>query len=247
MRVFLSNLSFGSKCWMGEHGETKLLPKSDGYSRMVSAFVSREFGAGLKLNEEELQKVNARRASSDWSDYISKKEAIEVYGSTKKKKIDKTLTLIQYFDLGMNEEGYWNYNHVALQVEDIFDVLSIKYPSYDFLFMLDQSSGHGRMREGALNVNQMSGKWGGKQSRMRKTILDVGPYPRKLNVGDEQDMVFVEGDDGPFYMKPDDQRKKKYDSFTGETKVVEKTKKKLIENLKEKKFVVRGHYSKEHW
>ena len=124
--------SFGSKCWMGEHGETKLLPKSDGYSRMVSAFVSREFGVGLKLNEEELQKVNARRASSDWSDYISKKEAIEVYGSTKKKKIDKTLTLIQYFDLGTNEEGYWNYNHVALQVEDVFDVLSIKYPSYDF-------------------------------------------------------------------------------------------------------------------
>ena len=146
----------------------------------------------------------------------------------------------------MNEEGYWNYNHVALQVEDVFDVLSIKYPSYDLLFVLDQSSGHGRMREGALNVNQMSGKWGGKQSRMRKTkILDVGPYPRKLNVGDEQDMVFVEGDDGPFYMKPDDQRKKKYDSFTGETKVVEKTKKKLIENLKEKKFVVRGHYSKD--
>ena len=76
--------------------------------------------------------MNARRASSDWSDHVSKKEAIEVYERTKKKKIDKTLTLIQYFDLEMNEKGYWIYNHVALQVEDVFDVLSIKYPSYDF-------------------------------------------------------------------------------------------------------------------
>ena len=62
---------------------------------------------------------------------------------------------------------------------------------------------------------------------MRKIkILDVGPYPRKLNVGDEQDIFFVEGDDGPF-----GQWKKKYNSFTGETKVVEKTKKKLIKNF----------------
>ena len=70
--------------------------------------------------------------------------------------------------------------------------------------------------------------------------MDVRPYPRKLNVGDVQEMVFVEVCDGPFYMKCDDQQKKKYDSCTGEMKVVEKTKKKLIENLKEKKFVVRG-------
>ena len=39
--VFKQN-SFGSKCWIGEHGEMKLLPKSDGYSRMISAFQRNE-------------------------------------------------------------------------------------------------------------------------------------------------------------------------------------------------------------
>ena len=58
-------------------------------------------------------------------------------------------------------------------------------------------------------------------------------------------MVFMEGDDGLFYMKPDFWRKKKYDFFAGEIKVVEKTKKNLIENMKEKDFIVRGHYSKD--
>ena len=104
---------------------------------------------------------------SEWSDYISNREAIEVYGTTKKKEIDNTLTLIQFFDLGTNKEGYWNYNHIALQVEDMFDVLSIKYPNYDFVLMLDQSSGHGRMREGALNVNQMN-KMGWKAIEVEK-------------------------------------------------------------------------------
>ena len=46
----LKQYNFGSECWMGEHGEMKLLPKSVGYSRMVSVFVSREFGIGIELN-----------------------------------------------------------------------------------------------------------------------------------------------------------------------------------------------------
>ena len=60
---------------------------------------------------------------------------------------------------------------MALQVENVFDVLSIKYPEYDFLFMLDQSSGHGRMREGLLNINSMSVKFGGKQEKLRDTTI----------------------------------------------------------------------------
>ena len=32
----------------------KLLPKTDGYTQMVSAFVSRSFGVGLKLNDDIL-------------------------------------------------------------------------------------------------------------------------------------------------------------------------------------------------
>jgi len=43
--------------------------------------------------------------------------------------------LIQYFDLGMHNEGYWTYNHIALQMEDAFDVLSIVFPHCDFVFL----------------------------------------------------------------------------------------------------------------
>ena len=52
---------------------------------MISAFVSWEFGVGLKLSDKELQKVNKHRASCDWCSYVSCKEAIEIYGSEKKK------------------------------------------------------------------------------------------------------------------------------------------------------------------
>ena len=63
------------------------------------------------------------------------------------------LTLVQFFDLEINEEGCWNYFHMALQIEDAFDVLSIKYPDYDFMILMDQSSGHGKRMEGGLNIH----------------------------------------------------------------------------------------------
>ena len=41
----------------------------------------------------------------------------DIYGTTKKKPITDELTLIQFFDLGVNEEGFWNFSHIAIQVE----------------------------------------------------------------------------------------------------------------------------------
>jgi len=62
-------------------GEMKLLPKTDGYTTMVSAFVSREFGFGMKLDDDELRRLNERRQSREWGHYLSSKEVIEVNGS----------------------------------------------------------------------------------------------------------------------------------------------------------------------
>ena len=95
---------FGRKCWVGPDGETQLLPKSDGYSQMVSGFVSRDFEVGLHLNDKELKKVNERRVSDKWCHYLSADEAMTVYGTTKKKKITDGLILIRFFDVGMNLE-----------------------------------------------------------------------------------------------------------------------------------------------
>ena len=71
--------------------------------------------------------------------------------------------------MGVNLECFWNHDQMAFQVEDEYDVLVVQFPEYDFLFMFDQSSGHGKMREGSLNLHNMSVKWGGWQGKMRKT------------------------------------------------------------------------------
>ena len=160
--------------------------------------------------------------------------------------INDKLTLVRFFDVGINEEGYWNYNQIALQVEDVFDALAIKYPQYVIVFLMDQSSGHGKMRDGALNANLMSVRYGGKQGKLRNTkIREVGTYRRILNIGDEQCMTFSDSDDGPFCLIPEERIRKKYDQFSGVTKIIEKNKKKLMEELKQKVFLVRKYYHKE--
>ena len=89
-----------------------------------------------------------------------------MHGTSKKKLIEDKLTLVQFSDVEINKEGYWNNNQIALQVEDIYDVISVKFKNnfvdnsedktietynVDFVIMMDQSSGHGIMCEGVLN------------------------------------------------------------------------------------------------
>ena len=75
---------------------------------MVSAFISCSLGVGLLLSSKELKQVNKRRTSCEWGKYISSKESIEIYGNNKMKPSEDQHTLIKYFDVGINEEGYWN-------------------------------------------------------------------------------------------------------------------------------------------
>lgn len=71
--------------------------------------------------------------------------------------------------------------------------------------MMDQSSGHRKIHEGALNANLMSVRYGGKQGKLRTTKnRDVGTYQRFLDIGDEQLMSFCDDDVGPFYLMPED-------------------------------------------
>ena len=215
---------------------------SDEYTLMISTFVSRDFGARLVINDEELHLINQRRQSDGWGHYVSKKEAIEVYGTSK--PLNDKHTLLKYFYIGINKEGYWNYNHIALQIEDIYGILSIRFPGYEFCFLFDQSSGHGRMKEGSLNANLMNNVFGGKQSKLMDTkIKDLGPYHHILQIGDTQSMVFNEGSTSPFYIQ--EAHKKTYDQFSGKYKTSEKTKEQSISDFKEKGFKFNNHYSKE--
>ena len=40
-----------------------------------------------------------------------------------RKKLEDRPTLVRFFDVGINLEGFRNYDQMALQVEDVFDVL----------------------------------------------------------------------------------------------------------------------------
>ena len=124
---------------------------------------------------------------------------------------------------------------------------SIRSSNVDFVIMMDQSSGHRRMRKGALNTNLMSVKFGGKQSKMRNTVIrDIGTYEQKLEVGETQVMSFLEDDEGPFYLSPQERIRRKYDQPTGKIKRIAKSKKQWIQELKETKgFSVSRRYSKD--
>ncbi len=146
---------------------------------------------------------------------------------------------MRFFEAGAHKEGYWTYDHMALQMEDLVDCLTVLYPDHDIYCLYDQSSGHGRKRVGGLNAKDMNRKYGGDQPVMRNTkITDgcLGPHdhPGKLKAGDEQKMVSKENDEGPFWLNPDERISKKYDTFTGQTKSKEKSVSELIAELQSK-------------
>ena len=83
--------SFGSKYWMGEYGEMKLLPKSDGYSRMVSAFVSRELGVDWNWMKKSYKEwMHGEQAVTGQIIYQRKKELKFTEVQKKEKKRQKT-------------------------------------------------------------------------------------------------------------------------------------------------------------
>ena len=64
--------------------------------------------------------MNERKQSDEWGTYISSKEAFKIMGSVTKKVIEDSRFLNHFFDVGINEKGYWNFNQIALQVEYFF-------------------------------------------------------------------------------------------------------------------------------
>ena len=185
------------------NGATTLLPKSDGLTKMLSGYVIRDTGLGIELTDEQFDAINKRTTDTDsmWNEYISNDSALEIYGETKKTKLTSKHALVQYFDVGMHNEGYWNYHRMALQNEDAFDVLSVVFPNCDFVLLMDQSSGHGKRRQGGLDANNMNMFGRGKKEKMRETMVpENGPHPYTHPKGEPQCMQFKATDPGPFYL-----------------------------------------------
>jgi hypothetical protein len=204
-----------NKNWVGPKGERPLLPKNDGDGKMLSAFQSRLTGFGREMSEEDLNRVNEKRQGCT---YLDVEAAREVLKTTSKLPLTES-PFVRKILIGINNEGYWNSQHMAVQLEDVVDCLKILYPDFDFVFLFDHSQGHSRKREGALDVQCMNVSFGGKQSRLRDTQIEtekhfLGPNDPILHVGDIQKMNWAadvpEGnDDGPFNLNTEEKQKRR--------------------------------------
>ena len=231
-----------TKQWYGPNGETFLRPKDDGLGVMASAFQSREFGFGLDVTEADLGEVNRRRHGVRYRDTQAAQD-------TRRSEFKPPLTtspFVREFEFGQNNDGYWSYQHMVLELEDCVDVLNVKYPQYDFLFLFDHSCGHDRQREDGLNVEKMSKSFGGRaQRKMRETKIKqsqgyLGPHSPKLQVGDTQSMVFSATDSGPFWMTAVQRADTRYDQVLDEPITREFTKDELVRALKERHVSAKG-------
>jgi hypothetical protein len=175
---------------------------------------------------------------------------MKLNGTTEKKELSESPFII-YFEYGhgVGKEGYWTYNHMALQFEDCVDCVQALYPNYDSVWMFDHSCGHDRGREDGLVVGNMSTLWGGKQGRIRATEIKevygyLGPHSPVLKVGDIQQMIFQENDDGPFYLSPILRDLRRYDEIRG-TKSKNRLKRDLCDELDKLGLSTRGKTMKE--
>ena len=200
------------KQWVGPDGHRALLPKTDGMGLMLSAFQSRETGFGMKLSALQLDEINESRRGKN---YVDLDAAMAINGQAMKKDL-KESPFVVYFELGSNNEGYWTYNHMAIQFEDCVDCLKVVYPHFDFAFLFDHSQGHAKKLPNGLDAYSMNKGFGGVQPQMRESTIKqhngyLGSHPLTINVGEIQSFTFKSTDDGPFWMSPDQRELNRHD------------------------------------
>ena len=110
---------------------------------MISAFQNRELGFGFDNFESIKNKVNDYRLGKE---YIDKESAIAVYNTAEKQPLTVD-PFVKYFEYGnsVNKSGYWTYEHIICQLEDVIDILYIHFDQeFDILFLFDHLCGHDR-------------------------------------------------------------------------------------------------------
>jgi hypothetical protein len=202
---------------------------------MVAAFQSCKFGFGMNLSKRELEIVNEHRRGKKYTDSTA---ALDILRCDDKKDLCDS-PFVCYIEIGINNEGWWNYNQMVLQLEDCVDCvdcLKTLYPTINFIFLFDHSSGHTKKRIGGLDASTMNNGFGEAQPSMRGTIIEAedgcfGPFPLILNVGNTQHFYFQEGDDGPFWLFEEEKLSQKFDRTVGRKRQVDKTKADLAQEL----------------
>jgi hypothetical protein len=78
--------------------------------------------------------------------YADEKAAISLKGTDAKQPLKESL-FVREFECEANNEGYWSYECMVLQMEDWLDVLRVLYLEYEVLLLFDHSCGHNRQRK----------------------------------------------------------------------------------------------------
>ncbi|KAI2490954.1 hypothetical protein MHU86_23613 [Fragilaria crotonensis] len=130
--AIFKQFSFLSKKWTGPKGERPLLPKDEGVGVMISSFICREYGLIQSLDQTVLDSVNEIRQGARYAD---EEAAMEVFGSSLKPLLSSSKSpFLTFFDYGEHKEGYWDYNHMVLQFEDVVDCLKIIHQPATILY-----------------------------------------------------------------------------------------------------------------
>ena len=168
----------------------------------------------MPMTDQELELVNASRRGTH---YIDQTAALEVYKHPQKQSLTRS-PFVQDLLIGVGNGGYWNSSYMAIQLEDIVDVLCVLQPQFDFVFFfLDHSQGHARKRDGALDAQTMSRSFGGKQPKMCSSEIKGGclsPFESRLRIGDLQSMVFEADDEGPWWLATEALERPRYADTT---------------------------------
>ena len=159
------------------------------------------------------------------------------FGQFKKIATYKNKTpFLLFFEYGENREGYWTYSNMVIQFEDAVHVLRVMHPTFDFVFLFDHSSGHATQRPNGLNHNRMNCSYGGKAARMQTTLIEqeqgyLGRFPRTLEPGDTQSLVFTNSDNGPFWLSDAEREGCRHDKRFGTFNAVKLTNTEMKQEL----------------
>ena len=85
---------------------------------------------------------------------MSEESATKILGTTTKAKLTIS-PFTKMLDIGANHGGYWDFDHMCLQFEDVVDVLKELFPHFDFLFLFDHSNGHDMLRPDGLSITKI--------------------------------------------------------------------------------------------
>jgi hypothetical protein len=147
-KVIFHSSTMNKMVWMID-GITPFQSKGGtGNGKMVSGTKTRMHGfRGPKFSSDELANINKKREGQSYSGY-TEEAARNLQGSARKMLLTKS-PFVWMIDYGAATDGYWNANHMLLQVADCMDVWNnLDRMSYIFpLWEFDHSSGHDSERK----------------------------------------------------------------------------------------------------